>query len=503
MLRMTMMKHIIAILAGICLIPSAGVTGVIDVPMEHPTIQGGVDAAAEDDTILVAPGTYRGQGNRDIDFSGKAVALLAREGSESTVIDCEGTAWDPHRGFYFHSGEGHESMVAGFTVLNGYACEGSELGGGGICCDNSSPMIDGCILRANHSTGSGGGIYLRESSARISGCTIRDNSSEEEGAGIYFDTASITLTECTISDNVTHMSGGGIYFHNSSGTITRCAVHDNNAFDSGGGVFCSDSSPEMRDCALSDNVSYFSGGGIYCLYSSPWIDRCRITGNVTLESGGGIYCLYSSPVIDNSRIIENASWGSGGGIFLYRSDSNVNACVVSGNNTAINGGGVYIFDLSPSLTNCFIIANGAGAYGGGIFCAYSEPLVTACTLSENTAGEEWGGPGLCSDQSSPVVTNSIIWGNGWPEIRVIGAGRVLVTFSDVRGLPIGEGNISADPCFAGESDYHLAVNSPCIDSGTDCGILTDFDGQERPGGNGYDIGADEWYPSLIKKPWKK
>jgi len=70
----------------------------------------------------------------------------------------------------------------------------------------------------------------------------------------------------------------------------------------------------------------------------------------------------------------------------------------------------------------------------------------------------------------------------------------LVTYSDVRlGWP-GEGNIDADPLFvlAGAGNYHIISSSPCIDSGTDVGIFSDIDGDSRPIGSGFDMGADEY-----------
>ena len=54
---------------------------------------------------------------------------------------------------------------------------------------------------------------------------------------------------------------------------------------------------------------------------------------------------------------------------------------------------------------------------------------------------------------------------------------------------------SEAPTTAG--DYHLDKISPCIDAGTSTGAPPDdIDGESRPYGPGYDIGADEDPPAM-------
>lgn len=54
-----------------------------------------------------------------------------------------------------------------------------------------------------------------------------------------------------------------------------------------------------------------------------------------------------------------------------------------------------------------------------------------------------------------------------------------------------------DPLFVNYSinDFRLQVNSPCIDKGADVGVTHDFNGNIRPQGAGYDIGAFEFVVS--------
>ncbi len=77
--------------------------GVIHVPGDYLTIQKAIDAAPAGSVILVAPGTYTGPLNTNLDFGGKALELRSTGGPEVTIIDCEFAFG--HRGLRFHSGE--------------------------------------------------------------------------------------------------------------------------------------------------------------------------------------------------------------------------------------------------------------------------------------------------------------------------------------------------------------------------------------------------------------
>lgn len=70
-------------------LPVAAIT--IHVPADQPTIQAGMDAAANGDTVLVAPGTYTGDGNRDLLFPSKGLVVQSESGPRASIIDCEGS----------------------------------------------------------------------------------------------------------------------------------------------------------------------------------------------------------------------------------------------------------------------------------------------------------------------------------------------------------------------------------------------------------------------------
>jgi hypothetical protein len=132
------------------------------------TLKHAIDAAQDGDTIIVPAGTYRGQDNRDLDFGGKAIVLLAPAGPSHTVIDCEYAG----RAFYFGSSETPATAIIGFTIANGRADRG-----GAICCEHSHPQFRNCVIRDSHAPNQGpGGIYADLSSLQFHSCQIQNNS---------------------------------------------------------------------------------------------------------------------------------------------------------------------------------------------------------------------------------------------------------------------------------------------------------------------------------------
>ncbi len=133
-------------------------------------------------------------------------------------------------------------------------------------------------------------------------------------------------------------------------------------------------------------------------------------------------------------------------------------------------GGLQIRDSHATVEHCIIARNQAGRNGGGIWCYNSSPTIDYCTIVDNLA--PWNGGALyCEARANPVVTNSILAGNGPEEVYIVaGQGEPIIEFCDVLGGWPGNGNIDAEPEFmAGFSDvprlrFILGIDSPCIDA---------------------------------------
>ncbi|MBA7646107.1 hypothetical protein ES703_53868 [subsurface metagenome] len=93
---------------------------------EFDNIQAAINDANDGDTVIIADGTYTGDGNRDIDFLGKAITLRSENGPENCIIDCNGSETGYHRGFYFHNGEDSNSAWMVSQSLTVMLCPGAE-----------------------------------------------------------------------------------------------------------------------------------------------------------------------------------------------------------------------------------------------------------------------------------------------------------------------------------------------------------------------------------------
>jgi len=156
------------------------------VPQNYGTIQEGIHAAMEGDTVLVAPSTYY----ENIDFMGKMVIVKSLGGPESTCID-GGSSPYPELGSVvsFKSAERPGTILEGFTIRNGFGTRVHKTGqydwvGGGVYCFESSPTLIDLIITDNHVMDWGGGVYAELSMLTMSRLCIEGNSAPLGGGGL-------------------------------------------------------------------------------------------------------------------------------------------------------------------------------------------------------------------------------------------------------------------------------------------------------------------------------
>jgi chitodextrinase len=159
--------------------------------------------------------------------------------------------------------------------------------------------------------------------------------------------------------------------------------------------------------------------------------------------------------------------------------------------------GIYFSSGSGLIANNVIEQN--LARGVQLYTGPHDVMVSENTIVHNGRA----GVQVANDTADSTVANNIVAYNGDTGIRsasLVGAGNLVVgnllwgnanPGLNQGGLTVRH-NITADPRFAGSTDYHLQSGSPAIDGAlASYAVGQDFDGLLRPQGPAPDIGAFE------------
>jgi len=301
--------------AVIILVPAAGARAdTIHVPAEFASVQAAIDAAADGDHVLVAPGLYM----EAIDLRGKAITVRSSGGAAATTLDGSG----PIRSVVTcASGEGADTVLEGFTITGGGGTlVNSRYEGGGMYNLNSDPTVRDCVFTGNVIVaytfgieGSGGGMFNEGGRPTVIGCVFRENELLgcsgwlNGGGGMFNNDANPLIVDCAFIDNFGNNGGGMMSVNGSRPKVFNGTFIGNEVTYSGGASNATEAAAvTLVNCRISGNRA-FHGAGVYSTSSTTSMSSCTVTRNSAEAVGAGMYTMFSTTP---SPVSNSIFWGN-------------------------------------------------------------------------------------------------------------------------------------------------------------------------------------------------
>lgn len=410
--------------------------------------------------------------------------------------------------------------------INGGSFENNFSDEGGGLWTWSSAVITETLFISNTAYSYGGG--LSASVVQITQGRFENNYSGYEG-GALAAWSNLVLEDTMFLSNIAVAGSGGGASSWGNMSVSGGSFVNNSALH-GGGLYASDDLT-IEGTVFLNNTAEQNGGGAYG-YANVSISGGLFQNN-SAGQGGGLYTWGDViEVVDTSFIGNRALDGRGGGIampglFLLsgptgdaRTLSLAHTHFIS-NTASYAGGGVSAYTTLLIDSSMF---NGNDApFGGGVYHGAGDGQVVNSLFARNTADNTGSALALDSDSAVEIVHATIVGDTGQnvPGIALNTGGLLLQNSivtrhvtgvrnvsgvlqqdynlfyqngANINGSFSGGGNnVSGDPKFvAPESgDFHIGAGSAALDAGVNVGVTVDFEGDNRPFGDGFDIGFDE------------
>jgi len=362
--------------------------------------------------------------------------------------------------------------------------------------------FDNCLFENNSSTWINGG------NLSFVDCVFMNS----DRFGI--DGFDLSFTNCHFEENGDELASGirvrrnasfvscSFYFNQVPGPLIRLDAVENTL-------------SEVRNCIFASNNAFSI---VYAFVAQPspalLIENSEFIGNRVVSGAGTVQVIasFGEAIVSKSRFESNSgeeSSNDGGSSIVAYGEVTIRDSIVSGGRTGSNSpavrGVMSTHGAIPHLQNSTIIGNASNGPTGGV----ENVTLENCILYNNR------GAGGVEDQTAQLAPGTVA---NFCNIQNFSG---LLT---EQGAPMASvGNLDLDPRFVDPGvwddmgtpadtsddifipgDYHLLLDSPCIDAGNPEFLpddeATDIDGEARLQSCRVDIGADEFTQDDVAVP---
>ncbi len=495
------------------------------VPSQYPTIQAGINASNQGDTVLVDEGIYY----EKIDLTGHKPFLIGSrfilDGNEShihnTIIDGSHLQQSEQMSVVtFGSGNDSTTILSGFKIQGGQGTHftgpfGDILVGGGIfvsgggakICHNiifGNEIDDGIYSGTQYFVG-GGGIFTNYEAPGywtvIENNTITNNSVTGHrqcayGGGIYLCNNTriinnqILFNQCWALGTANDMEGGGLGAQ--SAQTPKKLFLEGNQIENNLVAVVTDKMSFGAGIALFDMEAIITDNQIRYNKAAFPIPPFRLFGGGIDFEGISPGSLIKGNLFEGNEATQNGpgnGYGSWGGAIRLANLITDTLHMEISNNKFINnkadwGGAIQSYGIHLHLFNNIFIRNQASYTGGAVHVNWDSTAAADhyVIFANNSFYKNWGytGGAISSWNANPVIfncifskdssdcgSNELLVGNNGGNLEIAYSCFDTLKFTTAIDGNVIRGNniICTDPLFRDTITLVTEHWSPCVDNG--------------------------------------